>query len=58
MPEAEAAVRKAAEKIPAEVCGRFESANKLSDEDRNAIIEIARQALTAFQPKAGGADKS
>ena len=45
------AVQKAAANIPAEVCARFENAEKLSDEDRNMIIEIARQALTAFQPK-------
>ena len=51
MPDAEHAVQKAAENIPAEVCARFESADKLSDEDRNTIIEIARQALTPFQPK-------
>ena len=51
MPDAEHAVQKAAANIPAEVCARFESADKLSDEDRNMIIEITRQALTAFQPK-------
>ena len=51
MPEAEHAVQKAAENIPAEVCARFESADRLSDEDRNTIIEIARQALAPFQPK-------
>ena len=51
MPEAEHAVQKAAENIPAEVCARFESADRLSDGDRNTIIEIARQALAPFQPK-------
>jgi F-type H+-transporting ATPase subunit alpha len=50
MPDAEHAVQKAAANIPAEVCTRFESADKLSDEDRHTIIEIARQALTPFQP--------
>src|SRR5580692_2162401 len=49
--DAEQAVQKAAVKIPAEVCTRFETAAKLSDEDRHAIIEIARQALARFQPK-------
>jgi F-type H+-transporting ATPase subunit alpha len=44
-------VQEAAANILAEVCARFESADKLSDEDRNAIIEIARQALTPFLPK-------
>ena len=33
------------------MCARFESDDKLSDEDRKTIIEIARQALTPFQPK-------
>ena len=51
MTDAEHAVREAAAKIPAEVCARFETADKLSDEDRKTIIEIARQALARFQPK-------
>jgi F-type H+-transporting ATPase subunit alpha len=45
------AVQKAAATIPAEVCARFDTAAKLNDEDRNAIIEIARRSLTPFQPK-------
>ena len=48
MTDAEHAVHEAAANIPAEVCARFETADKLSDEDREAIIEIARNALTAF----------
>ena len=51
MADAEHVVQKAAANMPAEVCRQFESADKLSDEDRNAIIEIARQALTPFQSK-------
>src|SRR5664280_2869750 len=51
MTNAEHAVHEAAASIPAEVCARFESADKLSDEDRKAIIEIARKALAPFQPK-------
>lgn len=51
MPGAEHAVRMAAKNIPADVCARFESADKLSDEDRDAVVEIARQALIPFQPK-------
>jgi F-type H+-transporting ATPase subunit alpha len=51
MKDAEHAVHEAATKIPAEVCARFETADKLSDEDRKTIIEIARQALARFQPK-------
>jgi F-type H+-transporting ATPase subunit alpha len=52
MTDAEHAVQKAAASIPAEVCARFESADTLSDEDRNTIIEIARQVLVPFRPKA------
>jgi len=48
---AEDAVQKAATHIPVEVRARFGSGDKLSDEDRKAIIDIARQALIAFQPK-------
>jgi F-type H+-transporting ATPase subunit alpha len=51
MTDAQDAVQKAAADIPAEVCARFESAKKLSDKDRNTIIEIARQALARLQPK-------
>ena len=51
MTYAEHAVRAAAEQIPADVRGRFETAATLSDEDRKTIIAIARQALTPFQPK-------
>jgi F-type H+-transporting ATPase subunit alpha len=51
MKEAEAAVRKAAANIPADVSARFETADQLSDEDRKTIIETARQALAPFQPK-------
>jgi len=51
MTDAEQAVREAAANIPAEVCGRFETAAKLSDEDRKTVIEIARQSLARFQPK-------
>ncbi len=55
MPEAQQAVQKAAATIPQSLCTRFESSDKLSDEDRNAILDIARQALTSFQPKAAAA---
>jgi F-type H+-transporting ATPase subunit alpha len=51
MTDAEQAVRKAAADIPAEVSERLSSAGKLGDEDREAIIQIARQALARFQPK-------
>ena len=52
MTNAEQAVRKAAAEIPAQVSERLDSADTLSDEDRETIIDIARQALARFQPKA------
>jgi F-type H+/Na+-transporting ATPase subunit alpha len=51
MTQAEKAVIEAAAKIPAEAGARFETAKELSDEDRQTIIELARQALEPFQPK-------
>ena len=51
MTDAEQAVRKAAAEIPAEVCERLDTAEQLSDEDRETIIEIARKSLAGFQPK-------
>jgi F-type H+-transporting ATPase subunit alpha len=55
MIDAQHAIQAAAGTIPAEVCARFDSAEKLSDEDRKTIIEIARRALMPFQPKANAA---
>ena len=52
MKDAQHAVHEAAEKIPAEIRARFETAAKLSDEDRQSIIEIAQRTLTPFQSKA------
>jgi F-type H+-transporting ATPase subunit alpha len=52
MTAAEQAVRKAAAQIPAKIRERLETADKLSDEDRETILEIARQALEAFVPEA------
>ena len=51
MTDAEHAVQEAAANIPAELTERFNTADKLSDEDRAAIIQIARNALIRFQPK-------
>ena len=51
MTDAEHALHEASANIPAEVCTRLETADTLSDEDRNTIIEIARQALARFQPQ-------
>jgi F-type H+-transporting ATPase subunit alpha len=50
MSDAEQAVRKAAMDIPTEVKSRLDSVDKLSDADRDAIIQIARTALASFQP--------
>jgi F-type H+/Na+-transporting ATPase subunit alpha len=52
MTAAEQAVRKAAAQIPAKVRERLETADQLSDEDRETILKIARQALEAFVPEA------
>ena len=49
MTEAEQAVRKAAAEIPAELSARLAGTQKLSDEDRDTIIHIARLALAPFQ---------
>jgi len=48
MTDAEQAVRKAAAEIPAQVRERLDTAEKLSDSDRETIIQIARQSIEAF----------
>jgi F-type H+-transporting ATPase subunit alpha len=58
MPDAEQAVQRAAANMSADVCGRLERADKLSDEDRKIIIEIARQALAAVPARAASPGKS
>jgi F-type H+-transporting ATPase subunit alpha len=50
MTGAENAVIEAALNIPEEVRARFETADKLSDADREATIDLARQTLAPFQP--------
>ncbi|MEO7424867.1 MAG: alternate F1F0 ATPase, F1 subunit alpha [Fibrobacteria bacterium] len=52
MSDASYAVRMAAEGIPEEVIGRFETSDTFSDEDRKAIIEMARASLAPFLPQA------
>jgi F-type H+-transporting ATPase subunit alpha len=49
--DAEHALREAAADIPVEVRERLDTAEKLSGEDREAIIQIARKSLARFQPK-------
>jgi hypothetical protein len=51
-------VRKAAAEIPKELSTRFDTAEKLSDEDSNTIIKIAAAALSAFQPAPPAEGKS
>lgn len=51
MTDAEHAVHEAAGIIPMEVSARFDTADRLSDEDRNTIIDVARQALAPFSPR-------
>ena len=51
MNEAEQAVQKAALNIPEEVCTRLNTAQKLSDEDRETILQIAREAVETFLVK-------
>ena len=50
MPDAQQAVRQAAARIPAAVSERFEIAEKPSDADKQAVINIARVALLPFAP--------
>ncbi|MEO7464475.1 MAG: F0F1 ATP synthase subunit alpha, partial [Nitrosospira sp.] len=58
MTAAEHAVRAAAADIPADIGARFASANKLSDEDRAAILQLARQALAQFAPAQQAEERS
>jgi F-type H+-transporting ATPase subunit alpha len=48
--DAEHAIQKATSEIPADIAGRLTSADKLSDTDRKAILEVATRALAPFQP--------
>ncbi len=49
MTNAEHALHMAALDLPLEVCKRLEAAAKLTDEDRQTIIHIARKTLAQFQ---------
>jgi F-type H+-transporting ATPase subunit alpha len=48
--DAEQAIQKTTSDIPADVAGRLTSADKLSDTDRKAVLEVATRALAPFQP--------
>ncbi len=49
MREAELALRKAADAFPADLVMRITSIEELKDSDREAILQIAREALSPFQ---------
>jgi len=51
MTDAEHALREAVADIPAEVRERLDTAEKLSDGDRETIIQISTKSLARFQPK-------
>ncbi len=51
MLDAERAVQAAATRLPTEVAARFATATQLSEEDRQTVLTIAREALAAFLPK-------
>jgi outer membrane biosynthesis protein TonB len=53
MTAAERFLREAATNIPAEICARIATADKMSDADRTTIIELARHSLVRFQLKPG-----
>ena len=50
MKDAQAAVHGAAANIPPEVSSRFQTADELSDADRETVLALARHAIEPFQP--------
>ena len=52
MADAERAVREAAAALPDALCQRLETADSLGDDDRQAIVAMARKALLRFTPAA------
>lgn len=58
MTDAEQAVRDAAAKIPENVIERLDTAEKLSDEDHETIIQIALKTLADFRPQPEPEEKS
>jgi F-type H+/Na+-transporting ATPase subunit alpha len=48
--DAQRALQQAAKEIPADVAGRFTTADKLSDPDRKSVLEIAARTLAPFLP--------
>jgi F-type H+-transporting ATPase subunit alpha len=58
MDEAVRALSDATPDIPVDVCRRLDTAAKLSAEDRDAIVAVARTALARFQPQPEPAKKT
>jgi F-type H+-transporting ATPase subunit alpha len=50
MTSAQAAVKSAADQLSPELISRFESANKLSDDDRKQMVDVSKKSLLSFQP--------
>jgi F-type H+-transporting ATPase subunit alpha len=48
--DAQQALQQAAKEIPADVAGRFATADKLSDADRKSVLDIAARILAPFLP--------
>ena len=48
MNDAQWALQKASDEIPKDVAGRFTTADKLSDDDRKAVLDIATKVLAQF----------
>jgi len=51
VPDAEEALRKAGTEISNDIVGRLSSTDKLSDDDRKALLAIASRALASFRSK-------
>ena len=51
VPDAEEALRKAGTEISTDIVGRLSSTDKLSDDDRKALLAIASRALASFRSK-------
>ncbi|MEO5697278.1 MAG: alternate F1F0 ATPase, F1 subunit alpha, partial [Burkholderiaceae bacterium] len=51
MTDAQHALQGVVASIPSDVRARFDTAPKLSDDDRKTIVDIARAALLSFQPQ-------
>ncbi len=54
MPDAEKAVQDASKSIPAEILSRFETAGKLDNADRKAILDMADRSLLPFRSGPAG----